>query len=196
MPTIITARDRMIRDYKLLDAQLQLDAARDQLRDSSGWGVVVDPAGSPSALVTVAVLDHALQHPSGGQAVVTLAAAHALLPPLVLIHADLPLAQVVEQPQMTALRYGAAGMVVVDAQAIAGVLTRQAIASYLAKEYRPSGTLADATLPGVIVTPTMNVTCATCQFVNKLDEVDPDNLPECLNRHVPPGPHILVLGWL
>jgi hypothetical protein len=146
--------------------------------------------------MTAAVLDHALQHAPNGHNAMTLAAARSLLPPLVLINADAPLAKVVEQPQMTVLKHGAVGMIVLDGQAIVGVLTRQAISSYLAKEYRPSGTLAGTTLPGVIVTTTLKVTCTRCQFVNELDEIVPDNLPQCRNSKTPPGQHTLELGWL
>jgi hypothetical protein len=196
MSITITVRDRMTTDYVLLDAQLPLEAARDQLRGTPEWGVAIDAAGAPFTLVTAAVLERALQHQPRGHTTMSLAAAHSLLPPLVLINVDAPLARVVEQPQMTVLKHGAVGMVVLDGQGIVGVITRQAVSGYLAREYRPTGELAGASLPGVIVTPTLKVTCAKCQFVNELDEIILDSLPQCRNTKAPSGPHILEPGWL
>lgn len=197
MSDTITAHDRMTDAYMLLSDQLPLDAAARELQSSSKpYGVLIDRAGTAQGLVTAESLERALKHVNEEHSQRALAETRRWLPPLLTTRAETPLAVIVAQSRISLLRYGVEGKVVIDEQGVVGVLSREAIANYLAFEYQPTGRLAGSTLPGVIITPPVLMICAVCSYPNDIDDIDPDVLPPCQNPAPPMGQHQLGLGWL
>lgn len=198
MSQTITAHDRMTDAYILMSDQLPLDTAATEIRNSSEpYGVLSDSAGTPQGLITVDILERALQQIGEEQHQLTLAEALRWLPPLLTTRAETPLALVVAQPWINLLNRGVAGAVVVDEQGVVGILTGEAIATYLAIDYQPTGRLAGSTLPGVIITEPGKQRCGVCNYPNEIDvEIDVSALPQCQNPSPPMGKHQITLPWL
>ncbi len=124
----------------------------------------------------------------------TLAELRPYLPPAIVLEAETALSALAnEETQAWVTKCKLPGFVLRDSGQIAGVLPAAAVQQMLDR----LPVAFDYGLPGEIITPTGKVVCEFCNTTNTVASLDPDNLPQCINRKLPtPGPHILKLGWL
>ncbi|GIF63241.1 hypothetical protein Ais01nite_12760 [Asanoa ishikariensis] len=187
-----------LRDYATgLPATVPSDAApADLLRAADGHGyVAVTEAGLVIALLDAAEPDPPLP--------VTSAATRALLPPLVILPADLAMADLVSSPAITLLDLDSPAALLVDpAGEPVAILLVSAIVDYLAdpgyaaaqRRLGPHGPTTDGTWPTATRVPLARLHCAAagCGYLNELVEYVTDPPIACASPEAPR--HDLVLG--
>jgi hypothetical protein len=113
-------------------------------RSGHAFGVLTDGSGRPVQLLT-----------RNGRA------------PLVTLDANLPMRRTMEGDIVSLLNSGVPALVVVRDSSVVGILTAEAIASYLVEHSRTrSGLMGDEQLHGDAPVTQLKLTCSTCGTVN------------------------------
>lgn len=156
------AGERMTTEFLKLEASLDPAEIQAQVQSASdSLAVIVDSDGQPVRLVG----------PGGAG-------------PLLTAGPDTPLRVILDSPGMVArINAGAPGVVIVEEDRLAGVLTGEALLNYLVNEYMVlSKGLGDQTLHGDFTQPRMVVECTTCGARNELDDFV-EGHTTCVNGH-------------
>lgn len=186
-------REWMTTQFIQLDEDMSLMSALSALQTASGCaGVIVNKDGKPQGLVLSEDLEHAASSAGTSGTNLSLMEARRWLPPLILVDGTLILTRVLQSTEeMSFIAHGARGMVVRQGKMVVGVLLHS---------HKPTFQLAGShyvQLTGDIGLSVTPVICKRCGTSNKLAFLDPDNVPQCVNKQKPdPGLHQLELGWL
>ena len=162
--------------------------------NGAGWVAVTD-AGRIVAILDASAADPPLP--------ATSASTRVLLPPLVVLPADLTMTDLVNSAAITLLDLGGPAALLVDRDGAAvGALPVAAVVDHLAgpgylTAYRhlgPNGPTGDGTWPTGTRLPLARLHCAVaeCGYLNELTEYFEDALVACANPE--PPRHDLVLG--
>jgi hypothetical protein len=181
--------DRMSGSDRLafIHSSQTLASARRALAEApAGVAVVLDEQGNP--LTVVAARDLAAIEANGETPLAELLGG---LPPGLLTIARATLEEFVSSPEFTAFYAGVRGALVFDGNTLLGVLTRETIARFLDREFRPLDKVKALSpwltrLDGDILTPPIKIHCQDFNHLNELEEM-PEESPLCASED--PHPH-------
>jgi hypothetical protein len=170
-------RDRMSTEFVRLSLNESLTGARAALKiNSTLLGIILDIEGHPVTIVDFVGLDVAKEELPDQ----TIAILVSKLPPGIIIPAEMTLDAFVSSSEFTALDEGALGAIVTDQGKVVGILTEDAIDSYLSQEFESAiHTRGDEGLAGSIVTGLVVIYCEDFSHRNELKFYSRHNLPNC-----------------
>lgn len=179
-------KDLMLDRFSRLAVSLSPSEALQKIV-ADALGVVVDAAGNPVSLVSIADLIHANRAGAND-----LNDPKAELPPTIVVGSAIQMKKLAQSNLVTLSSLGANGAIVLGGPNIViGVLSFDSITLRLFDAKRATLAKAASTLPGDPTTPQAMLRCKQCNFINKINFIDHNNLPDCQNP-VPPQ-HTLKL---